>query len=230
MESPRTRRAAGRRVATNVATVKQWVVEIFLASLRLSYFPSAWKAAKIVVIPKGGRDPSLPKSYRPISLLATLGKVLEAVIANRISALVKKHQLLPLKHFGARRRRSREQALNILIEKMNDAWREGKVLSLVSFEVKCAYNGVDRGILLRRLRERRIPKLLIRWVDSFCSSRRASIVVNMYQSEEMAIEHAGLPQGSPLLPILFLSLNANLVDVSITRRKGAIAFVDDYTR
>jgi hypothetical protein len=52
----------------------------------------------------------------------------------------------------------------------------------------------------------------------------------MYQSEEMAIEHAGLPQFSPLSPILFLFLNANLVDVPITRGKGAIAFVDDYTR
>ena len=212
-------------------TVKHWVVEIFEASLRLSYFPLAWKVAKIVVIPKGGRDPSLPKSYRPISLLATLGKVLEAVVANRISALVEKHQLLlPLNHFGARRRRSCEQALNILIEKIHDAWREGKVLSLVSFDVKGAYTGVHPGVLLRRLRERRIPEVLIRWVGSFCSSRRASIVVNMYHSEEMAIEHAGLPQGSPLSPILFLFLNANLVDEPITRRKGAIAFVDDYTR
>ncbi|KAJ6037972.1 hypothetical protein N7499_003337 [Penicillium canescens] len=46
----------------------------------------------------------------------------------------------------------------------------------------------------------------------------------------MAIKHAGVPQGSPLSSILFLFLNANPVDASITRRKGAIAFVVDYTR
>jgi hypothetical protein len=83
-----------------------------------------------VVIPKGGRDPSLPKSYRPISLLATLGKVLEAVVANRISALVEKYQLPTPNNFGARRRRSCEQALNILIEKIHDAWPEGNLHSL----------------------------------------------------------------------------------------------------
>jgi hypothetical protein len=210
--------------------VRHWVVEIFQASLRLSYFPNPWKVARIVVLPKGGRDPSLPKSYRPISLLATLGKALEAVVANRISALVEKHQLLPSNHFGARRRRSCEQALNILVEKVFDAWRDGKVLSLVSFDVKGAYNGVDRNVLLRRLRERRIPEVLVRWIDSFCSGRRASIVVNSYESEEMGIDHAGLPQGSPLSPILFLFFNASLVDTPITKRKGAIAFVDDYTR
>ena len=80
--------------------VKHWVVEIFQASLRLSYFPNIWKVAKIVVFPKGGRDPSLPKSYRPISL-ATPGKALEAVVANRISAPIERHQLLPSNHSGA---------------------------------------------------------------------------------------------------------------------------------
>jgi hypothetical protein len=68
--------------------VKCWVIKIFQASIQLSYFTNLWRVAKIVVLPKGG-DPSLPKSYCPISLLATLGKGLEAVIANRVSALVK---------------------------------------------------------------------------------------------------------------------------------------------
>lgn len=205
------------------------IVAIFRASIRLGYAPKVWRSAKIVVLRKPGKDPSLPKAYRPISLLSTLGKALESIVATRISYLVEKHHLLPENHFGARAGRSCEQALNILVEKIYQAWREGKVLSLVSFDVKGAYNGVAKNVLLERLREHRIPVPIIRWVANFCSQRRASLVVNSFCSDEMEIIHAGLPQGSPLSPILFLFMNANLVNIPISREGGAIAFVDDYT-
>ncbi|GME33710.1 hypothetical protein GTA08_BOTSDO13081, partial [Neofusicoccum parvum] len=44
------------------------------------------------------------------------------------------------------------QALTVLQQRIYDAWREGKVLSLLSFDVKGAYNGVSRDVLLQRLR------------------------------------------------------------------------------
>jgi hypothetical protein len=43
------------------------------------------------------------------------------------------------------------------------------------------------------------------------------------------LEQAGLPQGSPLSPILFLFFNADLVQHRIDQNGEAIAFVDDYT-
>jgi hypothetical protein len=56
--------------------------------------------------------------------------------------MVEKYSLLPDNHFGARPRRSAEQALNVLVERIYQAWRGGKILSLVSFDVKGAFNGV----------------------------------------------------------------------------------------
>ena|SRR2546423_86598 len=77
------------------------------------------------------------------------------------------------------------------------AWRSKKVLSLVSFDVKGAYNGVYKERLLQRLRARGIPPALVQWIDAFCSRRTATILVNGYMSEKQDLPQAGLPQGPP---------------------------------
>ena len=81
--------------------------------------PKAWKIAKIVTIRKPGKaDYTVPKAFRPISLLQTISKGLEAVVAARLSYLTEKFHLLPPNHFGGRPRRSAEHALNVLVERI----------------------------------------------------------------------------------------------------------------
>jgi len=65
-----------------------------------------------------------------------LAKALEAVVAGRLSYLAEEYALLPKNHFGTRRRRSTIQAHSLLQENIYEAWRDKKVLSLVSFDVK----------------------------------------------------------------------------------------------
>ena len=77
--------------------------------------PLQWKVAKIVPLKKGDKDDyTLPKNYRPISLLATLGKIMEAVMAARIAYLTEVHKLLPNNHFGARKQKSTVLAISYL--------------------------------------------------------------------------------------------------------------------
>lgn len=56
----------------------------------------------------------MPKNYRPISLLATLGKVMEAVIATRITYLIEVYRLLLNNHFRARKQKLIAYALSYL--------------------------------------------------------------------------------------------------------------------
>lgn len=117
----------------------------------------------------------------------------------------------------------------MLQERIWDAWRERKVLSLVSFDVKGAFNGVSKEVLLHRLRERNLPEILVQWIDSFCQTRKATISLNGQDSTVFELDAPGLPQGSPLSSILFLFFNANLVQNVVNAHQGSIAFVDDYT-
>ncbi|KAI8417089.1 hypothetical protein FOFC_03402 [Fusarium oxysporum] len=211
-------------------SVKHDVLAIFQASLKEGVIPDQWRHARIIPLKKPGKDDyTIAKAWRPISLLATLGKVLESVVAERISHAVETYGLFPTNHFGARKQRSAEQALVLLQEHIFSAWRSGHVVSLVSFDVKGAYNGVCKERLLQRMKARGIPEGLLRWIDAFCSERTATIVINGQSSESRPLPQAGLPQGSPLSPILFLFFNADLVQTQIDKNGGAIAFVDDYT-
>ncbi|KAF6525346.1 hypothetical protein HZS61_011141 [Fusarium oxysporum f. sp. conglutinans] len=109
-------------------SVKHDVLAIFQASLEEGVIPDQWRHARIIPLKKPGKDDyTIAKAWRPISLLATLGKVLESVVAERISHAVETHGLLPTNHFGARKQRSAEQALVLLQEHIFSAWRSRQV-------------------------------------------------------------------------------------------------------
>lgn len=77
---------------------------LFNACITYSYCPEHFRVAETVTLRKPGKeDYTQVKSYRPVALLNTLGKILEKDIARRLSALVERHALLPPTHMGGRK-------------------------------------------------------------------------------------------------------------------------------
>lgn len=133
--------------------VKHELLELFSLSLREGRLASSLKIGKIIPLRKAGKpDYTRTNAYRPISLLPTLGKLLESVVSERISYLVESKGLLPNNHFGAKKQRSTVRVLQVVQEKVFQTWRNKKTLSLVTFDVKGAYNGVSKDYLVQCLR------------------------------------------------------------------------------
>ena len=78
-----------------------WLYLICNASLACSYFPRAWRRARVIALRKPGKDSYVvPRSYRPISLLSNLGKVFEKLMNTRLMRLLERTNALAPHQYG----------------------------------------------------------------------------------------------------------------------------------
>jgi hypothetical protein len=83
---------------------KKWLLCIFNQSLQSALIPNSWKLALIVPIPKPAKSLTSVSSYRPISLLSCIGKVLESLINKRLSFFLEQRGSFRASQGGFRRR------------------------------------------------------------------------------------------------------------------------------
>ncbi|GFT43662.1 RNA-directed DNA polymerase from mobile element jockey [Trichonephila clavipes] len=60
------------------------LTKIINTCLKHRYFPTLWKSANVIMLPKPNQNHKLVNNYRPISLLCAMAKIYEKVILNRI--------------------------------------------------------------------------------------------------------------------------------------------------
>lgn len=196
-----------------ISTLLPILHQIFNASLNLGYCLLLFRTSITIAMQKPHKDDySITKAYRPIALLDTIGKALESVLAKRISALTELHGLLPKTHFGGRRGTSTEHAIHYLLDKTYKGWQQGKDMSSIMLDVTGAFDNVSHERLLHNLRKRRIDLKIVDWIASFISNRSTIIKTNERNSDNIHIS-TGIPQGSPLSPILYLFYNADLIEI-----------------
>ena len=128
---------------------------------------------------------------------------------------------------GNRKGRSTETALRLLTDLVRTAWKHGGAATLLSLDISGAFDSVDHGRLLANLRALRVPIWTINWIRSFLSDRSTTLFFDDQESDEISVP-AGVPQGSPLSPILFCLYTAGLYKaLRAIPGIATIAFVDD---
>lgn len=198
------------------------LMHIFRACLRLSYFPSAWKCAKIVPIHKPGKDQAVANNYRPISLLNSLSKILEKLILSSLKSHISAHSLLKDEQFGFRAGHSTNHQLVRVCNYIKEALKKKHSTGMVTFDIEKAFDSVWHKGLLHKLFILKFPLYLIKIIQSFLSKRSFYVSINNHKSNIFQIL-AGVPQGSVLSPTLY---NIFTSDLNITKSEKAF-FADD---
>ena len=106
-----------------------------------------WKRAKVIALLKPEKDASLPKSYRPISLLCILYK--ERLILARILPTVQDQ--ISVDQSGFREGRScASQVLN-LTQHIEDGYETRKITGAVFIALTAAYDTINHRALLLKV-------------------------------------------------------------------------------
>jgi hypothetical protein len=121
---------------------------VFNAVLCRQYFTSAWKHARVVSVLKREKDPMLPPSYGPISLLDTVGKLFEKILLPRVLREVNECGLIRDEQFGFRPTESTMLQLVRLIERINRNFDDRRLTGAVFLDVAKAFDTVRvKGLL-----------------------------------------------------------------------------------
>ncbi|EFZ02030.2 Reverse transcriptase [Metarhizium robertsii ARSEF 23] len=180
------------------------VRRLYQGCLVAGYHPKAFREIEVVMIPKPGRrDLSKPRAWRPISLLSCLGKGLERLLARRIAWASINYGVLHPHQAGALPKRSAVDLVAALVHDIEEALVRGQVATLVTADIQGAFDSALCNRLVLRLRQQGWPDNLSRWAGSFMSSRSARVRYQDITTPTTPLQ-CGLPQGSPVSPILFL--------------------------
>jgi hypothetical protein len=204
---------------------------LYQLSLNTGYVPLAWKVAIVVPILKEGKDSRLPESYRPISLLPATGKGLEIIVAKFLYSFLESNGILPCHQFGFRSFRSTVDPIFRFISDIGIALSRSQRLVAVLLDFKAAFDTIWHDGLRLKLKQAGVPTAIVRWISDFLRDRSFMVKVGSDLSQSRPI-NCGVPQGSPLSPLLFIFFAADMQPKSVRpddgeKRVGNGTFADD---
>ena len=189
-------------------------------------FPSDWRKAIVIPIPKPGKDPNNPTSYRPIALTSCICKTMERMINRRLVWYLESHNLLTNVQCGFRSRRSTVDHLVRFETFCREAFIHNQHLVSVFFDLEKAYDTTWKYGIMKDLHGFGLRGRLPNFISSFLKDRSFKVRVGSTFSDSHPQE-MGVPQGS-ILSVTLFSVKINSITQCLKPGVDCSLYVDDF--
>ena len=206
------------------------LLQVYLVIVNLSIlartFPESEKHAILKPVLKGSLDPQSLSSYRPISNLSFVSKVIENVILDQLLQFLEVTRVFLENQSAYRKLYSTETALCSVVNDLLIMLDEGKCGILILSDLSAAFDTVVHSLLLKDLKAIGIEGEALDYLKSFLMNRTYCVQIEESFSRTKVLTR-GVPQGSVLGPILFCIYTIELMYLLENHEVRFQLFADD---
>ena len=205
-----------------------WIL-LWLWSITHSFLVTvtAWKTSILHPLIKGTNLPTAYLSYRPVSNMPFLSKVLEKAALGQFQSHCQNHGLIPTYQSAYCKDHSCEMAIARIMDDLLTTMEDGEVSCMLSMDLSAAFDTVDYGILDSVLEDSfGVSGNALHWFNSYLSPRWCKVAVgNQYSAPKLL--QCSIPQGSCLGPTLYTIYASTLAD-SVPDDMSIYGYADDH--
>jgi hypothetical protein len=191
--------------------------------------PEAFKVGKVFPIFKGkGKAREDPASYRPVSILPAMSKILEKSVKADLEDHLARVNSLPGAQYGFRPKRSCTTALAHAHAGWLTNAKRGQVVGIMAFNLSAAFDTVAAEQLLPKLQSLGVSGKALAWFKSYLTGGSQQVSWDGTLSDLIAVRY-GVRQGSILGPVLFLILISDMANALGIDDDENVVYADDTT-